>query len=393
MAISARIVPGHETTQASTHKVPSASSKARITAPGRTPGSRPPPSHIEYDKGGSALVDQVLAEMGITDPAKRAHAHAAAKPHFSQPLASSSPLSSSSAAPKPHTSSAKPSSSPNCSPPTRYDMGDSAALDNLLAGMGITDPSEIAAMRAASMPTLSVPPRTPKKDIPLPTPENAYLSALPLCEAIEQLIDAFKLRCEDESLSNARSADTYGGGYRMPLFRAYLDAAEERGTLPGWWNWENRETTEGLVCDKEAGVYLWDTVSEQELREKWEDQAVPTKLRKLAEEIYGMEVKRNGGSETGRKTATAKHLATSATPLSSARGAAPPAATKASAPPAAPVTTYRPSHRPPPPAAHNDGGSALLDELLALMGVTDPEEVAAARAATVPHLSARPGRA
>lgn len=175
---------------------------------------------------------------------------------------------------------------------------DGGAMGGALRTAG---PADVAVSRATSLPDLSLPPHARKSGIPLFPMGKAQLSALSISEAIEQLIDAFKLRCDDKCLFDRRPPDLYSGAHRTPLFRAYLDLAEESGVLPDWWNREHREIAEGFVRAKGSAPHLWEAVSELDLKIKWRDWWIPEKLSALAEGIYGPAVRKVIGEDADRK--------------------------------------------------------------------------------------------
>ncbi|GAD95501.1 hypothetical protein PMAA_027550 [Paecilomyces variotii No. 5] len=146
---------------------------------------------------------------------------------------------------------------------------------------------------------------------------HVYLDSLPEDAAMEQLIDAYRLRVEDDY---AFRGDAHGlldmDDDPMADFEFFLDLAEETedepgdvleememgemgemgeqdpgspkrpGILPKWWCWEKR-----LACEEKAMRDPWSSVEialdKNDVREHYKDNIMPMKLRMLAETVYG----------------------------------------------------------------------------------------------------------
>ena len=68
---------------------------------------------------------------------------------------------------------------------------------------------------------------------------------------MDQLIDAYRMRVEDDYMYNGDIRGLYDGpGYPLPDFRSFLDLAERRtGVLPRWWNKDARKICEARALD------------------------------------------------------------------------------------------------------------------------------------------------
>lgn len=117
---------------------------------------------------------------------------------------------------------------------------------------------------------------------------DSYLSELPRKMVFRQLIDAYRLRIEDDYLG--------GGGWSGPMededphdnFRDYLDEAEESGVLPGWWNKGARKACMRLANNQNGGCCIYRALEASDIHSLYpDDMFMPMKLRALAEKIYG----------------------------------------------------------------------------------------------------------
>jgi len=117
---------------------------------------------------------------------------------------------------------------------------------------------------------------------------NDFLHKLPEKDAFTQLIDCFRLRCEDEYSFGANTIGIYNQEDPMREFKKFLDLAEKReGLLPTWWNAHKR-----AECVRWAtGGSDWSNIScaveKSDIQEHYGDGMMPMKLRVLGEKIYG----------------------------------------------------------------------------------------------------------
>lgn len=151
---------------------------------------------------------------------------------------------------------------------------------------------------------------------------NCYLDSLPSEEeAMDQLIDAYRLRVEDDFMyrghlhgrytekaeNNADEQEQQQDEESPALrdFRHFLDLAEAQigkdqqqqssddakksSILPSWWSSEKR-----AICERRAMGTGWSAlhraVEKEDIQEHYKDSMMPMKLRMLAEAVYGFNV-------------------------------------------------------------------------------------------------------
>ncbi|KAL1849030.1 hypothetical protein Plec18170_007689 [Paecilomyces lecythidis] len=131
---------------------------------------------------------------------------------------------------------------------------------------------------------------------------NTYLDSLSEEAAMEQLIDAYRLRVEDDYKFRGDVHGLYAMEDPFDDFEEFLDLAEEQmeeeqhagslkrpGILPKWWCEEKR-----IVCEEKAMRDSWCSVTyaveKSDIREHYKDITMPMKLRMLAETVYGFSV-------------------------------------------------------------------------------------------------------
>lgn len=122
---------------------------------------------------------------------------------------------------------------------------------------------------------------------------KAHLQDLTEKEAFSHLIDAYRLRVEDEYVMNGDvySKTLYGGGNPLRHFYRYLDKAELRhNVLPSWWNVWKRTSCEEMAKDRRQNVNIYAAVEKSDIIEHYGDPFMPMNLRVLAEKIYGKSV-------------------------------------------------------------------------------------------------------
>jgi splicing suppressor protein 51 len=149
--------------------------------------------------------------------------------------------------------------------------------------------------------------------------------ALPEQTVYRHLIDAFRMRCEDEytftgELIGLYNDNDHAGARRE--FERFLDAAEGKvgrrgkgkgkskgkgkgantdagaGTgreastahLPGWWNAGKRQACLRAARDTNGEARIYHAVEKHDVQKAYEDSLMPMKLRLLADEIYGRPV-------------------------------------------------------------------------------------------------------
>ncbi|KAL9045488.1 MAG: hypothetical protein Q9214_001473 [Letrouitia sp. 1 TL-2023] len=122
---------------------------------------------------------------------------------------------------------------------------------------------------------------------------GSNLDKLTKRECYIQLIDSYRMRVEDDYVYGADNHGLYAGEDPRPEFDHFLDLAEKRnGLLPRWWNKESRVACEAMGADdsKENWADLSCAVEKHDIQDHYKDNAMPMKLRLLAEKVYGKRV-------------------------------------------------------------------------------------------------------
>ncbi|KAI0907244.1 putative MYND domain protein [Ustulina deusta] len=176
-----------------------------------------------------------------------------------------------------------------------------------------------AAGGGPSAATMLSPPTGLEKPITKPftrLDNNTYLHDRPEEDVYRVLIDAYRLRVEDEYVFEGEAAldSIYGGAESsLPGFRKFLRRAASRpGLLPSWWNAEKQAACEKLGMDSAQFQNLRCAVEKSDIIEHYGDPRFPMQLRMLAETLIGrgfgghdgthmrktMTMMENGGSDT-----------------------------------------------------------------------------------------------
>ncbi|KAL8868943.1 MAG: hypothetical protein Q9174_004646 [Haloplaca sp. 1 TL-2023] len=116
------------------------------------------------------------------------------------------------------------------------------------------------------------------------------LDGLPEKDVYTHLIDAYRLRIEDEYTftGDVSMNSLYGGGNPIKDFRRFLNKAEKKtGILPSWWSKAKRTKCEEISQDEEEWSYLGSAVEKSDIQEHYKNPLMPMQLRLLAEQIYG----------------------------------------------------------------------------------------------------------
>lgn len=114
--------------------------------------------------------------------------------------------------------------------------------------------------------------------------------------AYRQIIDAFRLRTEDEYVFNLQHIGVYAREDPTGLFKEFLDLAEKSGVLPVWWTAEKRGEVQRLSQEKAGGSYLHHAIERSDVIEEYGgDTVMPLKLRALGEKVYGRAVHADQG--------------------------------------------------------------------------------------------------
>ena len=133
---------------------------------------------------------------------------------------------------------------------------------------------------------------------------NCYFDMLPLeNDVMDQLIDAYRMRVEDDHRYRGDNHGLYIGGDPLEDFKGFLDKAEAQmgkeqqgeakrsGILPRWWNQEKRTGCEQRAMRRDLWSSLHYVVEKHDIQEHYMDNLMPMKLRMLAETVYGFPVK------------------------------------------------------------------------------------------------------
>jgi len=117
---------------------------------------------------------------------------------------------------------------------------------------------------------------------------DLYLKTMPTEQKVyEALIDAHRLRRDDEYKFDGDACGLYGGDRPWPDFEEFLDQAEGSSQLPTWWSKEKREACEAYAARKGHGFQLDSAVEKSDIIENYKDPLMPMKLRMLAEKVIG----------------------------------------------------------------------------------------------------------
>lgn len=113
---------------------------------------------------------------------------------------------------------------------------------------------------------------------------------MPEKEAFTFLIDAYRLRQEDEYqyTGEVECNSVYDGAdTSLPGFQDFLDLAQTReGVLPPWWNEEKRAACVKLGCQKGGWEDLGRAIESSDILEHYGSIITSLNLRVLAEKVY-----------------------------------------------------------------------------------------------------------
>ncbi|KAL9122153.1 MAG: hypothetical protein Q9187_001296 [Circinaria calcarea] len=121
---------------------------------------------------------------------------------------------------------------------------------------------------------------------------SAYLSILSEQDAFATLIDAYRLRLEDEHAFIGYAGGLYANEDPLPRFKRFLNKAETRdGILPAWWSKEKRRAGEKQAGERGRWSNIYRAVEVSDIVEHY-DWFMPMMLRMLAEKVYGRGISR-----------------------------------------------------------------------------------------------------
>ena len=107
-------------------------------------------------------------------------------------------------------------------------------------------------------------------------------------DVYDQLIDAYRLRIEEQFIRGGDACGLYNGDDPRPDFKRFLTKAERRpGLLPSWWSIEKRKICEKRAVDSVTWSDINCAVQKRDIQEHYEDSMMPVKLRMLGFQIYG----------------------------------------------------------------------------------------------------------
>lgn len=117
--------------------------------------------------------------------------------------------------------------------------------------------------------------------------KDDYFYKMPEKDVFEQLIDCFRLRCDDEYKFKGDTRGLYAGEDPAKEFKEFLDLAESRnGLLPKWWSEQKRKACEKIASGK-GWSNLRSAVEKSDIQEHYGKPTMPMTLRILGEKIYG----------------------------------------------------------------------------------------------------------
>ncbi|KAL8911493.1 MAG: hypothetical protein Q9171_003354 [Xanthocarpia ochracea] len=122
---------------------------------------------------------------------------------------------------------------------------------------------------------------------------GSKLDSLSKKDCYIQLIDSYRLRVDDDYKYAGEHHGLYDSKDPKPDFAHFLDLAEKRkGPLPQWWTPETRVACEAKAADNSSRNWadLYCAVEEHDIIDHYNDPTKPTKLRLLAEKVYGKPV-------------------------------------------------------------------------------------------------------
>ena len=103
----------------------------------------------------------------------------------------------------------------------------------------------------------------------------------------KHLIDCFRLRCEDQYTWGGEYYGIYGGESPFGDFAEFLNNAQDKGVLPGWWSKPKRRACLKVAGDRSGDSCIWHAVEKSDIQDMYGDSFMPMRLRSLANQIYG----------------------------------------------------------------------------------------------------------
>ena len=121
---------------------------------------------------------------------------------------------------------------------------------------------------------------------------SSYLDCFSEEDAMDRLIDAYRLRVEDEYVYLGENRGLYALDDPFPDFCDFLNLAEsKKGVLPKWWNRSKRMICHTRALNEDNWCYIRFAVEKSDVQEHYKDSMIPMMLRMLAEQVYGRGVR------------------------------------------------------------------------------------------------------
>lgn len=123
------------------------------------------------------------------------------------------------------------------------------------------------------------------------TDTKGWLSSLPDTVCYDAIIDAYRLRVEDEyALSGkAEAGSLYAHDFPLAHFIRFIELARREGILPDSWTPNRSVACQQIALDEDGDACILHSVDEDYIRDKYKnsDPIVVDVLRMLAGKVYG----------------------------------------------------------------------------------------------------------
>ncbi|KIW87753.1 uncharacterized protein Z519_11727 [Cladophialophora bantiana CBS 173.52] len=156
----------------------------------------------------------------------------------------------------------------------------------LTTGSGLKRCSRCQKATYCSKDTTRTKPTTTPLGPPHPLLFNYFKDFDTESKTYEMLIDAFRLRCDDDYAWGAHYHGIYGRKPPLPVFRDFLARAKAAGMLPRWWDEEKEKECVRMATEDEHFNIKF-AVEKHDIVEHYEDRLMPMTLRMAAENVYG----------------------------------------------------------------------------------------------------------
>lgn len=123
------------------------------------------------------------------------------------------------------------------------------------------------------------------------TDTKAWLSSLPDTVCYDAIIDAYRLRIEDEYVLSGKVevGSLYAHDFPLAHFIRFIELARREGILPDFWNPERSVACQQIALDENGGACILHAVDKSYIRDKYKnsDPIVVDVLRMVADKVYG----------------------------------------------------------------------------------------------------------